>query len=105
MECFKWLGFSTVLSSNPSTNLLHFSRILRGRKERVIAVSIWECIIWIIWKARNANIFRSERAVMDKLLTEIKIRSWSWIQAKEIGLESSLMKQIPYFIVIGMSYA
>lgn len=40
MECCKWLGVQTALSSNPSTSLLQFSKFLRGKKGSVYGVCI-----------------------------------------------------------------
>lgn len=89
MECASWLGVQIVFSSNPSMNLLSFSSILEGKRGKTIAICIWECMIWLIWKARNAYLFRKERTGAHKLVEELKFRVWSWIGAKERH-ESSL---------------
>ncbi|KAL8552555.1 hypothetical protein ACS0TY_001300 [Phlomoides rotata] len=82
MACFNWLGVYTVLSSNPSTNLLHFSSIFRGRMGKLAAISIWECIVWLLWKSRNALVFHQQQQVRDKIVEEVKIRTWSWFSEK-----------------------
>ncbi|KAL8542626.1 hypothetical protein ACS0TY_003489 [Phlomoides rotata] len=85
MEIFKWLGFSSVLSSRPSTNLLHFSRLLRGKKGKEILVSIWDCIIWIIWKTRNEFVFQQVQFSKNKFIEELQARVWGWINEKYIN--------------------
>ncbi|KAL8503880.1 hypothetical protein ACS0TY_022562 [Phlomoides rotata] len=34
MECLNWIGIKTTIPSNPSSNLLFFSTILSGKRER-----------------------------------------------------------------------
>ncbi|KAL8516890.1 hypothetical protein ACS0TY_015225 [Phlomoides rotata] len=82
MECLSWLGVKTVLSSNPSISLLHFSRLLRGAKGLEFAVCMWKCVVWLIWKVRNDIIFKGEQIENIKLLEELKVRLWSWLMAK-----------------------
>lgn len=79
MLCLNWLGIESVLSSKPKLNLLHFSRLLKGKRGKEIAVCIWECMIWLIWKARNAIIFRNEQIMEKRIIDELKSRLWSWV--------------------------
>ncbi|KAL8529093.1 hypothetical protein ACS0TY_006529 [Phlomoides rotata] len=82
MDCLNWLGVKTALSSSPSINLLHFSRFFRGNLGKDFAVCVWECVVWLIWKARNAIIFKGEQLGNLKLLEEQKFRLWSWLSVK-----------------------
>ncbi|KAL8473172.1 hypothetical protein ACS0TY_030123 [Phlomoides rotata] len=38
MGCCGWLGFQSVLSSDPTINLLYFSKLLRGKRDKTVAV-------------------------------------------------------------------
>lgn len=78
MECIKWLGVNVVLSSKPSVNLLHFIRLIRGRKGVEIVVCIWECALWIIWKSRNAVVFRNGEVSLQKMVSEVKSSFKDW---------------------------
>lgn len=49
----------------------------KGRKERYSSF-VWECIVWLIWKVRNAFVFRGEQTNRKKLIEEMKIWTWSW---------------------------
>ncbi|KAL8522493.1 hypothetical protein ACS0TY_012601 [Phlomoides rotata] len=88
MACLNWLGEYSVLPSNPSTNLLSFSRLFRGNQRRWVAVSIWECVVWLIWKTRNDLVFQHKRNECDKILEELKYRTWSWFQERMGGREN-----------------
>ncbi|KAL8531608.1 hypothetical protein ACS0TY_008271 [Phlomoides rotata] len=83
MDVCKWIGVETVLSSNPSINLFQFSRFWRGKRGRKVTVSIWECVVWILWKGRNAKTFRNEVELRSKMVEEIKSRTWAWLVNKD----------------------
>lgn len=87
MSCCKWLGVETAFPSDTSMNLLLFSSFFRSSNGKKFAVSIWECVVWSLWKLRNARIFRNEEINGDKLLKEIKTRLWSWFANKEPRLQ------------------
>lgn len=82
MLCANWLGVAAVFSSDPMCNLLHFSRMLKGKKGREYGVFIWEGMVWSIWKARNNYIFRNEQFNESKTFDELRSRLWSWIYSK-----------------------
>lgn len=71
------------MSRNPLINLLHFSGLLNGKKERKVATTLWVGVSWILWKCRNAKIFRNEPVEKVKMFEELKARTWSWIRLKE----------------------
>ncbi|KAL8486433.1 hypothetical protein ACS0TY_023210 [Phlomoides rotata] len=83
MGCLSWIGVATALPSNPTMSLLYFSRLFRGKKGKVVAGCIWECIVGFIWKGRNAIIFRNEVVETKKMVEEIITRTWSWIVYRE----------------------
>ncbi|KAL8495553.1 hypothetical protein ACS0TY_019621 [Phlomoides rotata] len=77
MHCSRWMGVTTVLSSSPSTNLLHFRENFSEKNGKEFAV----CVTWVIWKTRNAFIFRHEEPSVNKVFEEVKSRLWSWLHA------------------------
>ncbi|KAL8477969.1 hypothetical protein ACS0TY_030029 [Phlomoides rotata] len=84
MECCKWMGVVTILSSIPSTNLLHFSNFFRGKRGKNAAVCVWECVVWSLWKWRNAKVFRAGECRVSKVVEDVKARLWSWLVVKDI---------------------
>ncbi|KAL8515267.1 hypothetical protein ACS0TY_014106 [Phlomoides rotata] len=83
MGCFRWLGVETALPSIPMMNFLLFCGLLNWKRGKVIAGCIWACVVWTIWKGRNALIFRNEVVEHGKLLEEIISRLWSWFEFQE----------------------
>lgn len=81
MEVLKWIGVNAALFSLPANHLLHISSLLIGKKGKMLMSVIWECSVWVLWKARNAFVFRGEKALQDKILEDIKIFSWSWLSS------------------------
>ncbi|KAL8469859.1 hypothetical protein ACS0TY_032642 [Phlomoides rotata] len=61
-----------------------FIRDSGGKKGKKVASTIWECIVWQIWRSRNARIFKDEEQNMTKTVENIKSRLWSWFASKEI---------------------
>lgn len=66
--------------------MLHFSNLLSGKKEKVFLICVWECIVWRIWKVRNAIIFRGEQGDREKMVEDIKSYLWSWLSWRKPGL-------------------
>ncbi|KAL8503364.1 hypothetical protein ACS0TY_022195 [Phlomoides rotata] len=54
--------------------------LYKGKKGKVFAGCIWECVVWTIWKGRNGLIFRNEAVEQGKILDEIISRLWSWFE-------------------------
>lgn len=71
-----------VLHSDPGVNLLMFSNLVKKDSGKKFVVSIWECVVWLLWEWRNAKVFRGEELSFDKVVEEIKARLWSWISTK-----------------------
>ncbi|KAL8532344.1 hypothetical protein ACS0TY_008806 [Phlomoides rotata] len=86
MHCYRWLGFSTVLHSNPCLNLLAFYYLFRGKKGRLKAAT---CVVWLIWKGRNAFIFEGVEFQIEKIVEELKARVWSWFYIHDVGWSCS----------------
>ncbi|KAL8511876.1 hypothetical protein ACS0TY_018349 [Phlomoides rotata] len=80
MQCSRWMGVDTILSSSPSINLLHFRENCSEKNGKEFAVCVWLCVIWAIWKMRNASIFRHEEPSVNKAFGEVKSRLWSWLR-------------------------
>ncbi|KAL8491338.1 hypothetical protein ACS0TY_023097 [Phlomoides rotata] len=79
---FVWLGFPMAMHSGTLTNLLMFSNFFRRKRGKHVAVSIWLGTVWIIWKWRNALIFKNDVASSKRILDELKSRLWSWLIIK-----------------------
>lgn len=43
---------------------------------------IWHATIWLIWKERNAKIFKNQFKEVDEIIDEIKVLSWFWVLSR-----------------------
>lgn len=67
MNCLKWFGVKTALSSISSLNLLHFSGLLRGKKENEFVVCMRVHFIInseskerkCFWKKKTSRLWRN----------------------------------------------
>lgn len=89
MKCFNWLGVTIVLHS------FSFSSI-KGKNGKHVAIAIWQCVVWLLWKWRNALIFEGIAFSVDKIVKELKSRLWSWFSVKNFVV-------IAFLITIGLT--
>ncbi|KAL8552774.1 hypothetical protein ACS0TY_001455 [Phlomoides rotata] len=85
MKCFSWIGIVMVMQCKPSLNLIAHCGAFRGKKGKIFSVSVWSCVVWVIWKLRNDVIFNNVEVCFDKVVEEIKARIWSWFVTKDFG--------------------
>lgn len=80
--CYSWLGVPMVIHQNIIGNFLMHSGLFKGKRGKTLSMCIWECIVWVIWKARNNVIFNDIAFNSEKVLEEVKGRVWSWCLIK-----------------------
>ncbi|XP_057774917.1 uncharacterized protein LOC130993898 [Salvia miltiorrhiza] len=78
-EILSWIGIQTALQRTAKENFLAFSN-LGDKADNHFLSSVWICVVWSIWKARNDCIFSQASWNKSKVVTEIKTRTLSWTQ-------------------------
>lgn len=63
-------------------NLLLFSRLIKGKGGKNLAVCVWTYAVWLLWKKRNAVIFRQDSLNNEDMVEELKAGIWSWYASK-----------------------
>jgi hypothetical protein len=43
---------------------------------------VWIATIWVLWKARNDNIFNRKSIFVEEIVEEIKVVSWRWFLSR-----------------------
>lgn len=75
-----WLGITTTLQNNCKAHLDQFEELKGWRKSYVLRMKvIWSACVWKIWKSRNEKIFRNINVCIDKMVEEVKQKSWKWL--------------------------
>jgi hypothetical protein len=81
-----WLGISSV---NPLTISEHYLQFRTSSGSAISRCSfmqlLWFATIWVIWKERNARIYRAKESTMHQLLDNIKLLSFSWFKASSVA--------------------
>jgi len=80
---YDWLGFVLVTPLNISNHLAQFGFFggFSKRKKHIIRL-IWFSSPWVLWKERNARIFKNSNNTIHHLLDNIKAQSFGWLKAK-----------------------
>lgn len=85
-----WLG---VFSVDPPFILDHFiqfgSSIGYGKSRCSFMHLIWYATTWVIWKDRNARIFRGTQSSLMQLLENVKQLSFWWFKASSVSFHYS----------------
>lgn len=54
----------------------------RNKKVRKGRRLIWFATLWVLWKARNDNIFNERNLEVDEIVEEVKVLSWRWLLSR-----------------------
>lgn len=73
-----WVGSSWAAPDDIARHRRSFVNLLGNGKVRKLMGGLWTCVIWTIWKWRNAVLFEDKEWNFRKLEMEIKCRFWSW---------------------------
>lgn len=79
---YKLLRMTMVMHNNPSLNFLQHSFLFESDKDRMFGNTLWICVVWTIWKARNEAIFRNTVPNFSSMIEEIKARLCSWVSVR-----------------------
>lgn len=84
---YDWLGFVLVTLFTISHHLAQFGSF-RGftKREKDIIRLVWFSSAWVLWKERNARIFKNSQNIIHHLLDNNKAQSFGWLKAKHKNL-------------------
>lgn len=71
-SCFKWLDIQVALQSKSHDHFMVMSGMLPRNKGSKIAIGLWICVIWLIWKGRNELLFEDKSFDEAKMIEQIK---------------------------------
>ncbi|XP_057445048.1 uncharacterized protein LOC130737314 [Lotus japonicus] len=91
----KWLGVHFVYSDAPSDHLIQFYDCMSGNvKYKRGLLSIWLAIVWHIWIARNAKLFKEESASGEEIFELARTKAWYWLRARNKDFLHSLWEWV-----------
>jgi hypothetical protein len=82
-EIESWYGLSSVSLEN---SLSHFGAFLfmlsLGMKGKTSVLKIWHVVMWVLWRARNYQIYSNKHLILEDVVEGIKGVTWKWLLAK-----------------------
>ncbi|RHN63454.1 putative reverse transcriptase zinc-binding domain-containing protein [Medicago truncatula] len=73
-----WLEINFITPQNLHSHYACWNGEVNSRKLRKAFLMIWHASIWMIWKERNARIFKNQFQNFDEVVDNIKAVSWCW---------------------------
>lgn len=78
-----WLGVCWAPPKDVGAHRETFSYLLgKGKLKRKLD-GLWTCVVWVIWRWRNAKLFQGLEWDLRRIENEIKCRFWSWCVVKD----------------------
>lgn len=77
-KVFDWLGINFITPQDLFTHFACWSDEAKPRRIRKACWLVWNATIWMIWKERNARIFKFQTKHFDEVVDEIKAVAWFW---------------------------
>ena len=79
-----WLGIPSVSPSDLHQHFTQFSIMLGlPRFTHIFFRIIWFTCVWILWKERNARVFKNTTSTSSTLIEQVKLTSFSWLKSKQ----------------------
>lgn len=79
---YAWFGLQTVLSGNLGMLVQQHEGLLEGVKSKKTWRLLWFAVTWSLWLLRNDVLFKQAILDLDRVFELIKIRVWSWCNAR-----------------------
>ena len=77
-KVLNWLGVNFITPQNMFTHFACWNGEVNSRQLKKVFWLIWHASIWMIWKERNARIFKNQFKNFDEVVDDIKAVSWCW---------------------------
>jgi hypothetical protein len=77
-KVFDWLGVNFITPPNLISHFACWNEVVNSRRLRKAFSLIWHATIWMIWKERNARIFKNQARNFDEVVDDVKAVSWFW---------------------------
>jgi hypothetical protein len=82
-EIVRWIGILVALAKGGADHLIIFKNLLLGNvKTRDRMGVIWCAAVKLIWQTRNNIVFNQTSFDWERVMEEIKIRSWNILKAR-----------------------
>jgi hypothetical protein len=53
-----------------------------GMKGKTSVLKIWHVVMWVLWRARNYQIYSNKHLILEDVVEGINGVTWKWLLAK-----------------------
>ncbi|WJX66076.1 hypothetical protein P8452_50669 [Trifolium repens] len=77
-DIMRWLGYCLVTPSDLFTSFAMWITCSNNKRERNGIALVWCACVWVLWNARNSNVFKNMAIRLVEVTDQIKMTSWQW---------------------------
>jgi hypothetical protein len=73
-----WIDAVLISPPNLEISLAMFAGCARNKVSRAGLILVWNTVMWVVWKNRNACIFNNKTATVEEMMEQVQLLSWRW---------------------------
>jgi hypothetical protein len=77
-EITRWLGLCLIIPPTMAISFAMWVSCSSSKKVKQGICLIWYAYVWVLWKARNAFLFKNKAFIVEEVVEDIKRLSWQW---------------------------
>jgi hypothetical protein len=74
----RWIDVVLISPPNLEISLAMFAGCARNKVTREGLILVWNTVMWVVWKSRNAWIFNNKTTTVEDMMEQIQLSSWRW---------------------------
>jgi hypothetical protein len=73
-----WLGLVLISPPNLEISMAVLAGCGRNKEIREGLILVWNSVLWVVWKSRNACIFNNSVVSVEDMVEQVQLLSWRW---------------------------
>ncbi|MCH82343.1 LINE-1 reverse transcriptase like, partial [Trifolium medium] len=81
-QIMSWLGLIVIVPHNLITSFGMLVGCGKDKRDKECLTLIWNALMWVIWKFRDDCVFNNKDVIIEDLVDQVKLLSWTWFIGK-----------------------